>query len=1134
MIQTYQPPLMDVARDTLPELQPIFTFLNSHGNKLYQEGYFLKLDDQDTYGRPNADRTWTECFAQLVGTVLSLWDAAELDVAGEDGEVLPKFMNLTDCSIKMIESLPTRSESEPPLQNVLSISTAGKNRYLFHFNSHHSLVQWTAGIRLAMFEHATLQEAYTGALIAGKGKALNNINLIMDRTRTKTEDWARVRFGAGTPWRRCWCVITPPDEKEVARVQKQANKKKSAYDRSRPPAVKGNIKFYDTKKTKKATPIATITDAYSAFAIYPQAKPLIDASTLVKVEGSIMIHSDLPSKSEGFVFVMPEVHPAVSGFEIMLRWLFPVFDTFALYGRPGRLIAETTNTQSLMFAMPKRRRYGYLETLDVAQLISQQGSSEWKESEWRRRMKDVTSERMTKVENGSQPSSRYSSRKSTRNSFGPSRTRIQFDDNASIRSSPHIGRGPSPQEPEAEYSRTDSAPPSAADPSHPAGGHYRSASETQVLDRFANAAANYDGAYEQGPPPPPHSLGIVSARYTNEMGTTPERVSSEDESTAADTRPQGLDHMRGVASPEPVVPPPAFSHSPGALPPSKPWHSPELRRANSRMSNGTLSQMVVAAGASGAAAAAAYRSSLERSRAEEQGIQGPPQYPPQYPQSPPLVPNALVPRPSPAHIVGNPQLVAQFSHPFPPPNSNLPAIPVHGAPALGGTPNQGTDPTQTPITAQLARLQTSPGVSRKPLPTTSSIVQSPASASSSGSLGEHILDQAAFNMIASPLERTHTFVAKPERSDTTTSVYPEDIQARLKNEHAPPMPPMPDLRYRAETATSIYPEDIHRRQALEPAPPMPPMPHMPAMAPMSDIRDRSNTDDSVYEDDVRYDDGRTERRRTGVLRTVGAVETQNGAVNKEPNPLIPHVDFGPTYNLAAGAGPRQHSPGRGPSPVPPQAHRADRSPAHRSPKTQTHPRSPGRPVITPDSAHYRSPSAEGRTVPWQPGMSAVPLSSPNTALTAEEFVQQRAAAAVPLYAHQRQNSGNVLGRNTPTPPLGRPHSRHGSVDLLQRPRSRGGSAALTHNQQQAQYQQYPDQMADYRAPQAHHVTAPQYPQQAQYAAPSLKVPPLIPAHGGGVVLDSNNLPPPSPLYSPPPAQFFTTPQFLSQKDESRN
>ena len=47
MIQTYQPPVMEVGADTLPELQRIFTFLNSHSNKLYQEGYFLKFHDTD-------------------------------------------------------------------------------------------------------------------------------------------------------------------------------------------------------------------------------------------------------------------------------------------------------------------------------------------------------------------------------------------------------------------------------------------------------------------------------------------------------------------------------------------------------------------------------------------------------------------------------------------------------------------------------------------------------------------------------------------------------------------------------------------------------------------------------------------------------------------------------------------------------------------------------------------------------------------------------------------------------------------------------------------------------------------------------------------------------------------------------
>ena len=53
-------------------------------------------------GRPSADRSWVECFAQLVGTVLSLWDAAALDAAGEDGEVVPMFINLSDASIKMV------------------------------------------------------------------------------------------------------------------------------------------------------------------------------------------------------------------------------------------------------------------------------------------------------------------------------------------------------------------------------------------------------------------------------------------------------------------------------------------------------------------------------------------------------------------------------------------------------------------------------------------------------------------------------------------------------------------------------------------------------------------------------------------------------------------------------------------------------------------------------------------------------------------------------------------------------------------------------------------------------------------------------------------------------------------------
>lgn len=48
MVGGYQAPMMPVASDTIPELAPIFTLMNSHSNKLYQEGYFLKLNDLDT------------------------------------------------------------------------------------------------------------------------------------------------------------------------------------------------------------------------------------------------------------------------------------------------------------------------------------------------------------------------------------------------------------------------------------------------------------------------------------------------------------------------------------------------------------------------------------------------------------------------------------------------------------------------------------------------------------------------------------------------------------------------------------------------------------------------------------------------------------------------------------------------------------------------------------------------------------------------------------------------------------------------------------------------------------------------------------------------------------------------------
>lgn len=417
-----------------------------------------------------------------------------------------------------------------------------------------------------MYEHSTLQEAYTGALVAGRGKSLNNINVIMERSRFKTEEWVRVRFGAGVPWRRCWCVITPPDEKEFAKLQKEM-KKRSPYDRSPVPVLKGDIKFYDTrkdgKKQKKAQPIATITDAYSAYAIYPQAKSLVDASTLLKIEGNVSVHSDPPSFTEGFIFIMPETHPAVSGFEMLLRFLFPTWDTFGLYGRPGRLVASVLDPRSLMFALPKHKRYGYLEPLDVSTLILEDGSSVWTEKEWRKRLKDATGTRMNAIGDGTRSHSRSASRSSARLSGGGAgsnggKPRVGFTDNqVSVRTSRSFSLN-------AGGSRTDTAlPDRRMQPPIPGNHPLHNASDPELggNDFSPNAYGNLRDRRPSGEP----------GSSDEELGNSPPPVMRE------------FEGMRNMQTPEPVSRPPAFNHGPQARPTSKAYHSPELRRANSRL-----------------------------------------------------------------------------------------------------------------------------------------------------------------------------------------------------------------------------------------------------------------------------------------------------------------------------------------------------------------------------------------------------------------------------------------------------------------------------------------------------------------------------------------------------------------------
>lgn len=74
MIFSNNPPLMAQVDGIPPELSPIFSFLNIHTNKVYHEGYFLKLNDQDNRMLKMAavrDKYGLTRFMQMGGHVLT-------------------------------------------------------------------------------------------------------------------------------------------------------------------------------------------------------------------------------------------------------------------------------------------------------------------------------------------------------------------------------------------------------------------------------------------------------------------------------------------------------------------------------------------------------------------------------------------------------------------------------------------------------------------------------------------------------------------------------------------------------------------------------------------------------------------------------------------------------------------------------------------------------------------------------------------------------------------------------------------------------------------------------------------------------------------------------------------------------
>lgn len=989
-----------------------------------------------------------------------------------------------------IESLPTRSTDERPLQNILSISTAGRNRYLLHFNSRQSLIQWTSGIRLAMFEHATLQEAYTGALIAGKGKLLNNIGVIMERSRVDVGQWVRVRFGAGVPWRRCWCVISPPEEKDYQKAMKE-HKKKNPYDRSHPPILKGDIKFYDQrkegKKQKKLQPIATINDAYSAYALYPQSKSLIDASTLIKIEGDLTIHGDPPSSTEGFVFIMPEVHPAVSGFEMMLRFLFPTWDTFGLYGRPGRLVASVLDSRSLMFAMPKHKRYGYLELLDVSSLILADGNADRSEREWRKKLKELTGTRMNSTADESESSN------TSRTNSG--RKRLSSGPGASATTKPRVGFADDTPPPATRTSRSMSL--------NSAPGDANATGPPVMSSEMASHALNTSNLPRSFPPQVPrHGENIHPGDPSRDFSPNPARPFVSDSVTTLDTASseeeragtplRDFDGIRRMQTPEPVSQPPTFSHAPGDKPTNRPYHSPEMRRANSRLSINTLKQLAKAGSAPNSQDV--WDPDSERSSEEQKDFarQNPDQHGPHAVhlhgdnigvsatvgsreaamRNPPHSPDISLPNmDSTSQRSRSPFNSAMMNQPDsrgPIPTSRPKTPTSRPGTATGsrppGPPNHGPQGTHSLAYRGPPPAGPLPGPPGMPPPGRGRGHPPPNMQGhgrgfpGNGPQGMYGGYQAGppgpggWGRPQSPARRGEALPplnTSPPMHRKPLPTRSDSLQQRAQI--ANPTPATESAGSGSFTGHRIDSEGFGQVRPQKSGNPVP----------QADLRRHDTTnsqassryDDGISTSSPDYDSSRpstetsasVERPRAGVLKTVGAAEDSVGA--GESSFDIPGIDFGPTLNYAAA--PRNlNSPG---------GIGASQTSTSSSPSAHTHATAIPRRRPISDAFHNRQDSEEHvrRSVIWQPaGAVAGSPGSSGPGLSAEEFVQQRATPTTPTYAHQRHSSGiNLSGyrAGTPTPPLSRgqdrdymgtAHSRNSSYDLLQRPNSRGAGDIL--------------------------------------------------------------------------------------------
>ncbi|GAA6010185.1 hypothetical protein JCM11491_005381 [Sporobolomyces phaffii] len=410
--QAPAPAPQTIAGEPLHDMDRAISLLKS--SKFYAEGFLMKKvevgPDGKTPSHPG-DTVWAKWFVQLSGTIMSTWNAAEMEQAAKNNTTVPpQYLNLQDAFLHPFPPHPRGPK--PPTQFQFALNSAGMNRILFCAPSLQSLTMWLNAIRLSIWERSRCNEIYSGSLIglrepkplgwpgydAGLAATMAPSPVRNSNGTPRFEGYLKARLPGDTEWRRVFVSVLRgtnvpsrsgalggstsepgPAEPDVKKSRRSSLLPSFGKKKHAPPKDEEQIAIEDlpgdgqvstiaffaapagidptSRPGKKDQPICVAQHVFYASALFPETAALINVSTLFKIEGTFLTPQDGyrtgwgvggRSEKQGFALLMLESGEV----DDMLRWIVGISDAFKLYGRPKNFSFDPRDPSSLYFALP--------------------------------------------------------------------------------------------------------------------------------------------------------------------------------------------------------------------------------------------------------------------------------------------------------------------------------------------------------------------------------------------------------------------------------------------------------------------------------------------------------------------------------------------------------------------------------------------------------------------------------------------------------------------------------------------------------------------------------------------------------------------------------------------------------------